>query len=59
MLMTLNDLISELQLSRCTIYRMIKRNGFPAPLKYGRSSRWQKSEVEQFILKQTRGISNV
>lgn len=58
MLMTLNDLISELQLSRCTIYRMIKRDGFPAPLKYGRASRWKKSEVEHYITNQLKGTSN-
>lgn len=52
MMMSIEDLILELKISRCTIYRIIKRDGFPAPRKYGRSSRWVKREVEQFILNQ-------
>ncbi|MBV4509530.1 AlpA family transcriptional regulator [Pseudomonas baetica] len=49
MLMTLEDLIKELKLSRATIYRSIKSQGFPAPLKFGKSSRWRKSDVETYF----------
>lgn len=32
-------------------YRLISENAFPAPIKLGRSSRWLKSEVEEWMLK--------
>lgn len=49
MLMTLEDLMSELKLSRATIYRSIKSQGFPAPLKFGKSSRWRKCDIEEYF----------
>ncbi|HIG6695184.1 AlpA family phage regulatory protein [Klebsiella pneumoniae] len=30
-------------------YRLISENAFPAPIKLGRSSRWLKSEVEEWV----------
>lgn len=32
-----------------TIYAEIKAGRFPAPVKYGRSSRWLESEIETWI----------
>jgi predicted DNA-binding transcriptional regulator AlpA len=52
MLMTLKDLMTELKLSRSTIYRIIKCNGFPPPYKIGRSTRWLKKEVEAYFKSQ-------
>ncbi|WP_431196867.1 helix-turn-helix transcriptional regulator [Pseudomonas baetica] len=48
--MTIEDLISELRLSRATIYRIIKRDGFPQPHKIGKLSRWRKTEVEAYFV---------
>lgn len=30
-------------------YKLISENKFPAPIKLGRSSRWRRSEVEQWM----------
>lgn len=49
MFYTIDDLITELRLSRATIYRIIKRDGFPAPKKIGKLSRWKRDEVEQYL----------
>ncbi|HIA3156275.1 TPA: helix-turn-helix transcriptional regulator [Escherichia coli] len=34
--------------SACTRRSVIRRSAFPKPIKLGRSSRWYKSEVEQW-----------
>ncbi|HHG7068700.1 helix-turn-helix transcriptional regulator [Klebsiella pneumoniae] len=31
------------------IYKLIKDGSFPSPIKFGRSSRWRKSEVEVWL----------
>jgi len=49
MLMTIAELMSELKLSRSTIYRIIKCGGFPPPHKIGKSSRWLKKEVQAYF----------
>lgn len=38
-----------LQRSRASIYRDIKNDTFPKPLKLGHSSRWRLSEVKELI----------
>ena len=43
------DLVKILQRSRASIYRDIKNNTFPKPLKLGSSSRWRLSDVEALI----------
>jgi len=39
------------------IYRLIKENKFPAPVKIGNASRWRESEVQQWIHDQINGAS--
>lgn len=31
------------------IYRLIRQQGFPKPIKIGRSSRWKKSDIAEWI----------
>ena len=41
-------------------YRLIRDGAFPAPIKLGRSSRWYKSEVEQWMqqrIEESRGAA--
>ncbi|WP_370467825.1 helix-turn-helix transcriptional regulator [Pseudomonas sp. EL_65y_Pfl1_R32] len=49
MFYTINDLVLELRISRATIYRIIKRDGFPAPKKIGKLSRWKCDEVRKYL----------
>lgn len=58
MLMTLTDLMTELKLSRSTIYRIIKCDGFPPPYKIGRSSRWLKRKFKLILMGQLNEQSN-
>ena len=50
-----DPLIDMPYLTRCTgmsdkwFYKMISEGRFPKPIKLGRSSRWYKSEVEQWM----------
>ena len=37
------------QLSRSWFYKLIEEGEFPKPIKLGNSSRWLKSEVEQWL----------
>lgn len=42
--------ISQLtQLTDKWFYKLIKEGSFPKPTKFGRSSRWRKSEVEAWL----------
>ena len=36
---------------RSRIYDLIARDGFPAPIKIGKSSRWVKSEIDTWLSK--------
>jgi len=40
---------SLLQMTDKWIYKLIKDGAFPRPIKLGRSSRWLKSEVENWL----------
>lgn len=48
-LISIAALVEILQRSRASIYRDIKNDTFPKPLKMGSSSRWKLSEVEAVI----------
>lgn len=37
-----------------TIYELIRKGEFPAPVKLGRSSRWLESEIDAFIEEKVR-----
>jgi len=45
-----NEVCEMLQISRTTLYRLIKRGGFPKPIQLSRSTfRWRKSEIDQLV----------
>jgi len=49
-LLTINDVIEEVRLSRAMIYRSMKvrDNPFPKPIKFGKASRWSFVEVVEW-----------
>jgi prophage regulatory protein len=47
----LNDLIEILKLSKATIYRKIKANEFPKPIKQGKFSYWLEDDINRWIEK--------
>ncbi|MCA9319405.1 MAG: helix-turn-helix domain-containing protein [Planctomycetes bacterium] len=48
-LLTSEDLTRLLQVSKTTLYSLRQRAGFPAPVKIGRSIRWPRHSVEDWI----------
>lgn len=49
-LLNISDVVDKVRLSRATIYRMVKAETFPAMVKYGRSSRWVESSIDEWIM---------
>lgn len=41
-------------LNRTRIYQLIRKQDFPAPIKIGKSSRWQRSAIDAWIDLQAR-----
>lgn len=50
-MLTMNQLLAKLQVSRAMIYKMIKKHGFPPPHKFGSASRWSESDVDKWVSK--------
>ena len=48
-LMSFNPLINYTNFGRSRIYVLIEDEGFPPPLKIGKSCRWVKAEVDAWI----------
>lgn len=48
-LIPLPAVIARVSLQRTAIYKLIKRQKFPAPVKVGGASRWVEDEVDAFI----------
>lgn len=48
-LATLEEVADLLRLHPKSIYRFIKRDGFPAPIKIGAASRWDLAAVQNWI----------
>ena len=48
-LLTIKEVIQTVDFKKSTIYKFIKQKKFPKPLKFGKSSRWKKSEIEIWI----------
>ena len=44
-----NEVCEIMTFSKSTLYREIKNNGFPAPIKIGDKSRWFVEDIEQYI----------
>lgn len=47
----LTEVINLTGLSRASIYNYIKKNIFPPPAKFGKSSLWEYNEIQQWIEK--------
>ena len=45
-MMTIDEVLSFLKVSRATVYELMATRGLPRPLKVGRSNRWLRLEVE-------------
>jgi len=43
--LTMEDLIERLQCSKATIYKMVRKGEFPAPIKLGRKAVWDEPAV--------------
>lgn len=43
------EVASRLGISQRSLHRLVASGGFPAPLRIGRSVRWQPSQVDAFI----------
>ena len=48
-LLTMKEVVSIVGFKTSTIYKFIKTNGFPKPLKIGRASRWKSSDVNNWL----------
>jgi prophage regulatory protein len=48
-LMRLPELTRVLGISRPTVYRLIQKGEFPAPVKQGRTSSWRRSDVLEYL----------
>ncbi|MBI6955001.1 helix-turn-helix transcriptional regulator [Pseudomonas sp. CCOS 191] len=49
---TAAQLCAKYQVSRSTWWRWSKTPGFPAPIRFGRSVRWEPESVESFLRSQ-------
>lgn len=45
----LPEVVERTGLSRATIYRLIAKDAFPRPAKFGRLSLWREDEVNGFV----------
>ncbi|MCA8916616.1 MAG: helix-turn-helix domain-containing protein [Planctomycetes bacterium] len=49
MLLTVDEVAAELRLSRAAVYRMVATYAMPAPIKLGRSARWSRDVLRNWI----------
>ena len=52
-LMTVAEVAADLKLGSSTIWRMVSEGSFPAPIKIGGSTRWNREELERYIARLT------
>ena len=49
-LLTNKQLIAEINISRATIYRLLRNGAFPKPIRIGpRSTRWLESDIKAWL----------
>ena len=53
-LLTVAEVAERLNVSRASVYLWLKRD-FPLPVKLGRASRWNATEVEEWLKKRPKG----
>jgi prophage regulatory protein len=49
MLLTVDDVLAYLQISRTHLYNLMREDKFPASIKVGQSVRWQPEDIEAWI----------
>jgi prophage regulatory protein len=49
-LVKIKDLIQTLNISRATIYRLLKEDKFPKPLKIGNGTFWRENDINEWLL---------
>ena len=58
-LLTRREVESYVRLSRASIYTMMRRGAFPAPIKIGAQAvRWRKSEIDDWLEARPRATGN-
>lgn len=48
-LLTIDNLVDQLQISKPTIYRLILKGDLPEPIKVGNLSRWRQADIDAAI----------
>ena len=48
--------LNKQNITRSYLYAMLNEGTFPKPKKFGRTSRWLKSDIEQWLKKQKENI---
>ena len=48
-LLTIKEVCKVVGFKKSTIYKFIKQNRFPSPLKVGSSSRWKLTDIQKWI----------
>lgn len=51
-LLRLPEVINRVAMGKSTIYAMIAHQKFPAPMHFGKASRWLESEIDEWICQQ-------
>ena len=56
-LLCIDEICAKLDICKATVYNLIHRKAFPAPLQIGyRTSRWKKSEIDTWLAEQPQGL---
>lgn len=48
-LLTRDEVMSLLKISRASLYKFMEADGFPKPIKLGKTNRWLKGEVSEWL----------
>jgi prophage regulatory protein len=52
-LLRVSDVIGRLRISKATLYRWLKEEQFPAPIRIGKMVRWLSDQVDAFVIEQS------
>lgn len=48
-LLTLEQVLDKVAVGKTLVYQMVSSGQFPAPIKFGRASRWVEREIDELI----------
>ena len=48
-LISISQVCNKLEMSKSSIYNLIRDDGFPHPVKIGKASRWVRSAIEEWL----------